>query len=150
MPDFRVDGDAPLQFTLSVRGTVPAQIGDEAGRAIGEVWDYLVRKQIEPAAPPYARTTWQAGSDLEVGLPIGTAADGEGSIVAGELPGGKIAIAVHTGPPGTMGATITALRAWIREQGLREDGVPWETYLTNPDQEPDATNWKTELSYPVA
>lgn len=150
MPDFRIDEDAPIQFTLSVRGIVPDQIGDEVGKAIGEVWAYLEQHQIEPAAPPYARSTWQPGSDLEVGLVIGTAADGEGRIVAGELPGGKIAVALHTGAPGSMWETATALRAWIREQGLREAGVPWETYLTNPDQEPDATSWKTELSYPVA
>lgn len=148
MPEFKIE-ERPLQFVLCIRDKAPEQVTDQIGKAIGELWAFLVRKDIEPAAAPYARTTWQPGTDLEIGFPVATAVHGEGRIVAGELPGGNVAVTIHTGGYENIGETATALRAWIAEQGLTEAGVPWETYLSDPAKVPDRKDWQTELVYPV-
>jgi effector-binding domain-containing protein len=137
------------QNVVCVRQTAPERLVDQIGKAIEKVVDFFTKEGIQAAGPPYARSTWEPGTDLEIGFPVTKTVRGHGDVVSGELPAGKVAVARHVGPRDTLDETTSRLRQWISEQGLTEAGVPWETYLTNPSEVLDPARWETDLVYPV-
>jgi len=58
-------------------------------------------------------------------------------------------VTVHVGPYDTLSSTYEALQAWIETQGRTPATAMWEVYLTDPDQEPDPSKWRTEVYWPV-
>lgn len=146
--NLKLDDRAP-QPVACLHQPAPAELVGQIGEAIREVSAYLTAHDVEVAGPPYARSTWQAGSDLEIGFPVKRAIAGDGRVVAGELPGGTVAVALHAGPHDRIPETTTALRSWLADQGMSEAGVPWETYLTNPREHPDPADWRNEIVIPV-
>ena len=139
----------PTQPVACVHQTAPTVLVDQIGRAIGEVIHHLNEAGVAPVGPPYARTTWEPGTDLEIGVPVSVVVSGGGRVVAGELPGGTMAATTHLGPHDTIAATAAKLRRWIAQQGFAENGTPWEVYVTNPREVPDPNQWEHELVYPV-
>ncbi|MEE9254726.1 MAG: GyrI-like domain-containing protein [Pseudomonadales bacterium] len=137
------------QPVACVHQPAPAQLVDQIGKAIREVMSYLARNAIEPAGAPYGRSTWEPGDDLEIGVPVTKGIEGDGRVVAGELPACKAAVARHVGPHEKISETTAELRKWIAERGLAEADVPWEIYLTNPSEVPDPNAWENELVHPV-
>jgi effector-binding domain-containing protein len=89
------------------------------------------------------------GVELEAGFPVAERIPGSGDIVAGELAGGREAVALHVGPFGEVGPVYEALFKWIAEQGLTPAGQPREVYLTDPGAEPDPAKYRTEVICPV-
>ena len=63
----------------------------------------------------------------------------------------------HTGAPDTLMAATAALLKWAEARGLSWDvsqghdrekwGCRVEFYLTNPAEQPDMTQWQTELAF---
>ena len=137
------------QPVACVREKVPPEIGDLVGRLIGEVWGVLERAGVHPSGGPYARSIWQPEMDVEVGFPVADPVEGEGRVVAGELPGGRAAVTTHAGPYNQLRGAYEAVQAWVAEQGLAIAGAPWETYLTDPNETPDPNDWRTEVVFPV-
>jgi len=98
--------------------------------------------------------------EMEAGVPVATATDGDDQMVAGVLPAGQYATLTHVGHPSELMAATKALLDWAAEQGLTwdvtpsEDGDRWacrlENYLTDPRQEPDMNKWVTQLAFKLA
>lgn len=75
------------------------------------------------------------------------------------LPG-RFAVMTHTGAPPTLVAATSALLDWAQQRGLAFDvsqtdaGEKWgcrlESYLTNPAEQPDTSQWQTELAFRLA
>jgi effector-binding domain-containing protein len=143
-----VERDA--RHVACVRVPVPeGEIGDLVGRLIMEVWGELEAAGVHPAGPPYARSTWQPGTELEVGFPVQETFAGEGRVVAGELPGGRAVTLTHVGPYDQLAGAFAAMQSWAVERGLQPGGVPWEVYQSDPRETPDPQDWRTELVLPV-
>ena len=87
--------------------------------------------------------------DLEVGFPTQRAVRADGDVVASALPGGRVARAVHAGSFDGLGAAWGRLRSWIDDQGLTAGETFWEVYLTQPTQDMDPADLRTELNWPV-
>lgn len=73
----------------------------------------------------------------------------EDEIQAGELQGGPTLRATHTGPYETLNETYAVLENWLQEKGMARNGPNWEWYVTDPGDEPDPANWRTEVYFPV-
>src|SRR4029453_12258217 len=86
---------------------------------------------------------------IDVGMPVATAPTGEGSVEAGTLPGGPVAVAVHPGAYDQLTETSAALERWIEASGYRIGGAPWESYITDPADLPDPADWRTEVYWPL-
>ena len=139
-----------------------ATIGSVADR-IPEIFGWLGARGIAPAGPPFFRyhiIDMARQLQVEVGVPVASVVEGDGDIRAGALPAGRFAVMTHTGTPDTLVAATAELLAWAAARGLAwdvsrtDEGEKWgcrvEFYLTNPAEQPDASQWQTELAFRLA
>lgn len=142
--------------------TAMGELGTVIPQLDREVFAWLGKQGVEPAGAPFIRyhvIDMAAQLDIEVGVPVATALPGEGRIVAGALPAGRYATLVYTGVHNGIPANA-ALLAWGAEHGLVWDtwatergdgfGSRLESYLTDPDDEPDLAKWETEVAIRLA
>jgi len=127
---------------------------------LGELFGWLAEHGVAPAGAPFFRYNVidMAGLlNVEAGVPVLTAVDGDDRVIAGVLPAGRYGTALHIGPyDGLVGATESLLQ-WADSQGLEwdlstaGDGEHWgcrlEIYLTDPRQQPDPAKWETQLAF---
>jgi effector-binding domain-containing protein len=158
--DRRAQPYAAVRASVSMEGGEFAAFLDEAWPA---VFARLGSLGVEPAGPPFIRyhiINMQTKLQIEVGVPVSTAIDGDGRVKPGIVPAGRFATLTYTGHyDGLMGAN-EALQLWAEDQGLRwdmresPDGEEWgarlELYLTDPEAEPNPDNWRTEVAYRLA
>ncbi|MEZ4553825.1 MAG: GyrI-like domain-containing protein [Dehalococcoidia bacterium] len=140
------------QFTACVRHRIRM---DEVGRIpewIGQTMQALEGAGLEPAGMPYTRTFAMDadGMDVEVGWPVAREFAGSGEVVGGQLPGGRAAVGAYFGPYDGIGPAYEALSAWCTEHGHDITGAPWESYFTDPHEEPDPSKWRTDIAFPIA
>jgi DNA-binding transcriptional MerR regulator len=71
--------------------------------------------------------------------------------VEGRLPGGPVAVAMHSGPFSELDRTYTALGSFVAEQGLisRERTAIRENYLVSPADTDGKQGLVTEVCWPV-
>ena len=131
-------------------------------RLHGEVMDYLKTQGVAPDGPPFMRfhvINMPGKMDIELGWPVASALPGDGRVVAGALPAGRYASLIYTGIMNGV-AGNKALLDWGAQQGLVWDnwstdvgdafGARYESFLTNPDDEPDLAKWETEVAIRLA
>lgn len=53
-----------------------------------------------------------------------------------ELPGGQVAVTIHTGLYDAMRPACQALVSWASEHGGELAGNPWEVYFSHPSAGP--------------
>ena len=126
----------------------------------GAVFDWLARQGVAPAGPPFWKYNvidMASRLELEVGVVTATPATADDEVRVGELPAGRyLETTFHGHPDGLLQATGDLL-AYADAQGLTFDstdspqGERWaarlEYYLSDPDEEPDMTQWDTTLSF---
>lgn len=149
--DIRIE-TRPAQPMLYIqRRVAPSQLSETFAECLPAVFAYCQTKALPLAGAPFARYA-QVGRGLltvECGMPIAVPAAGEGAIMAGELYGGDVAVAVHAGPYETLHETHATVERWIVDQGRTPAGAPWESYVTDPADHPDPADWKTEVVWPL-
>ena len=128
-----------VQPTLAIRTRAPVQ---ELPSALGDEYcaiaQYLGELGEQPAGPPFVAYYNQdmQDLDLEIGFPVSGELPDRGDIQAGEIPGGKVATCIYTGPYGGIGLAYEALSHWMEENGYQPTGVAYEVYLNDPDETP--------------
>jgi effector-binding domain-containing protein len=138
------------QVTMQEIGTAPDLLGD--------VFAWLGERGITPAGAPFMRflvINMETLLDVELGVPIAAPVTGDGRISADVLPSGRYATLVYTGLDIGIEANA-ALLDWGAQQGLVWDtwvaengdgfGARLESFLTNPETEPDTAKWETEVA----
>jgi effector-binding domain-containing protein len=133
------------------------------GARFGEVFAWLGARGLAPAGAPFFRYNvidMARELEVDVGVPVAAAVDGDGNVVSGVLPAGRYATLTHVGHPSELYGITGTLLDWAAGQGLTwdmspgEEGERWgarlETYLTDPSEEPDMSKWVTELAFRLA
>ena len=64
------------------------------------------------------------------------------------LPRGPVAVTTHIGPYDAMEPAYAALASWVSDRGGEPTGDAWEIYLSDPEQQPDSSMWRTEIVQP--
>ena len=155
--------DRNEQHYVGIRTEVPMrQLPKVIPQLLGEVFAWVGKQGIAPAGAPFIRylvIDMAAKLDIELGVPVATAVSGDGRVAAGVLPAGRYATLVYTGLRDDIAANA-ALLNWGAEQGLVWDrwvaengdgfGARLESYLTDPDDEPDPEKWETEVAIRLA
>ena len=139
------------QPVLSIRTRTPVQELPQAfGRAYGEIALYLGELGEHPAGPPFAAyyNMDMQDLDVEIGFPVSRVLSGKGEIQPGEIPAGRVATCLHTGPYGEIEPAYNALSKWIQGNGYEAAGVAYEMYLNDPEETPPQ-ELKTQILFPL-
>jgi effector-binding domain-containing protein len=133
------------------------------GERLGEVFAWLGARGRAPAGAPFFRyrvIDMARKLEVEAGVPVDAAVEGDGDVVSGVLPAGRYATLTHVGPPSELPQATGLLLDWAAGQGLAWDMSPdgdrerWgsrlEIYLTDPSEQPDMTKWETQLAFRLA
>lgn len=128
----------------------PQEIAAALGELFPAVHQFSVRNGIVMAGPPFCRyrELGAEGMTLEAGMPISAPAEGEGDVLAGALPAGRVASTIHAGPYDDLPQAHAAIEAWLEEHEL-SGGDAWEVYLTDPGLVEDPADWRTEVLRPI-
>lgn len=129
------------------------KISEVMGSVFGEVQDYMDANKIECVGPPYALYyMWDEKANkfvMEAGMPVKGKPVVTGRMKLIEYPAVKAVAAVHYGAYETLYNTYMALEKYIKNNNLKQKGMPWEVYVTDPETQPDMSKWETMIYYPV-
>ena len=148
---------------LGIRTQVPMRkLSKVIPQLLGEVFGWLGARGVAPAGAPFIRyhVIDMAGKmDVALGVPVGHAVSGDERVSAGVLPAGRYAALVYTDVKNGVKAN-KALLDWGAAQGLRWDrwdvehgdafGGRYESFLTDPADEPNPAKWETEVAIRLA
>jgi effector-binding domain-containing protein len=139
------------QFTLAVRLICrPEQLPEIMVAVYAEISDMMQQRTIPFAGPPFAlyHNMDIENFDVEIGFPVSESFEGEGRVLPGLIPGGRVVSILHTGPYAELEKTYDIAISYIREKGIGIDSWMYERYLNSPE---DSTvdNLKTEIFFPI-
>lgn len=124
---------------------------EEIGKKLGEIFPKLFAGLgVKPLSAPLTFFTGMANGEIEIeaGAVVPEGTKGSDKVVASELPGGKTAFTVHTGPYETLPKTYEKLKAWLAANGHTIKNVSWEIYISDPgNTKPEEL--KTEIYMPI-
>jgi effector-binding domain-containing protein len=143
--------ERPAQHTLSLRTRTSVDMLPEIfGKTFAAIAQYLAGIGEEPAGPPYAAyyNMDMQDLDVEIGFSVAKPLPSKGEIQSGQIPGGKFAACLYTGPYSDIEPVYTALSAWIKEQDLVVTGVAYELYLNDPAHTPPQ-QLQTQILFPL-
>jgi effector-binding domain-containing protein len=148
---------------MGIRTQVPAQKFSKVIPELhSEVMAWMRAHDVNPTGAPFIRyhvINMPGLMDVEMGWPVARPLTGEGRITAGVLPAGKYASLVYTGVKNGITGNA-ALLEWAAKQDLKWDrwddkngdafGSRYESFLTDPADEPDMAKWETEVAIRLA
>jgi effector-binding domain-containing protein len=143
--------ERPTQASLSIRTrTSVGDLPEVLAKAFGTIAGYLGEIGDEPAGPPFTAyyNMDMQDLDVEIGFPVSNQLPGREEISAGEIPGGKYATCLYTGPYKDIEPAYTALSEWIKAQGYEATGAAYELYLNDPSQTPPE-ELQTQILFPL-
>jgi effector-binding domain-containing protein len=143
--------EQPSQPTLVIRTRTSVQeLGQVLGEAYGAIAQYLGELGEQPAGPPFVAYYNEDMQDLdvEIGFPVARELPGRGDTQASEIPGGRLATCLYTGPYSDIGPAYEVLSQWVEENGYEPTGVAYEVYLSDPKDTPPE-ELQTQIAFPV-
>ena len=111
-----------------------------------KIFAFLTQNKIAPSAPlALYKTADGENFEIEAGVVVPEGTKGEGDIVVSELPAGKAAFTVHSGPYENLPRTYAAVMEWMKTKETKMAGPAWEIYITDPGAIKKPEELKTEV-----
>ena len=126
-------------------------IGNKLGAGFGRIMEAIGKQGLEAAGAPFgiyyteSTTKWE----MDICIPVNKAGKADGDVKPGLYKGGNMVVASFYGPYEQTPAGHEAAGAFIKANGKKIMGAPWECYVTDPMMEKDTAKWLTEICYPV-
>jgi effector-binding domain-containing protein len=138
--------ELPPQPVAVVRGQVAlADLQEFLGGAFEESLTVLTGQGYAPAGPPFARYRSRGdGFEVEAGFPASGSVSASGRLVGAVLPRGRFAQVLYRGPYDQVSEAYEAGEKWLADHRFTASGLPWESYL----DEPDVAEPRTVVSLP--
>lgn len=149
--------ERPAQPYVAIRHRVRIPFGEVIGSIMGELFDAVNAKGIQPVGPVFFKYDTVAMPDLEIefGVPVAAAVSAGGRLASGTLPAGRYAELTYWGHYDNLIDVTAMLMGWAWQRGIiwdateASDGEHFasrlELYHNGPDDEPDPDKWKTTL-----
>lgn len=140
------------QIAAVVKGQVGfEQLPDFFGDAFVAAMTAIEHQGLKATGPPFAYYPAAPTSvvTLEAGFPTSDVIESDGRVVGFELPGGTAVTTIHLGPYDAMEATYDRMQTWMVDHGYDPSPGMWEVYLSDADEEPDPSRWRTRIVWPV-
>jgi effector-binding domain-containing protein len=155
--------ERPAQPYMGVRTLATMQeLSTAIPQGHSQVFAWLGQQGIAPSGPPFIRyhvIDMERQLDIELGVPVASTVDGDDHVAAGVLPAGRYAALIYTGVENGIAGNWELLK-WGAAQGLVWDqwatpqgdgwGARYESFLTDPADEPDMAKWETEVAIRLA
>jgi AraC family transcriptional regulator len=143
---------APQPILFVRRRCARADLPDNIAACLGAAFGLAMQSGCAIGGRPFTRypSVGVGLVTIEAGCPLAAPAPGAGEVEAGFLQGGPAAIALHAGSYEELSATYAAMERWMEENGYRAGGAPWESYITDPADLPNAADWRTQVVWPLA
>jgi effector-binding domain-containing protein len=130
------------------------QLGALMGADMGALMNFMKTRELQMFGPPFTRyLVWGDGENdtlvFETAIPVNNEVEGQGDIYYATIEACKVASAIHKGAYDQIGMAYLAIENYLKEHEIAVAGAPWESYLTNPQEEPDTSKWMTEVFYPI-
>lgn len=141
------------QEAIAVRGELPiAELPRFFERAFDEAARAASESGVEIVGPPFGFYPEMPTETVtvEAGFPVSSPTEAHGDAHRIVLPGGRAVQTTHVGPYDTMEKTYNDLQSWMADQGVEPAVGMWESYLSDPEVEPDPTTWRTRIIWPLA
>lgn len=125
------------QPVVKIRTHTPVEgLPQSLGRAFAALEAYLGEIAEPPAGPPFVAYYNQdmQNLEIEIGFPVENPGAGRDDVLAGEIPAGRYAACLYSGPYYGLQSAYHALTAWVSEHGYQPSGVSYEYYLNDPDK----------------
>ncbi|HSD36408.1 MAG TPA: GyrI-like domain-containing protein [Rhodocyclaceae bacterium] len=129
-----------------------AEIRNEMGPAITEVYSTLAAQGIKPAGPWFTHHKHRPTDvlDFDACVPVGEPVTATGRVLPGELAARtKVARTVFHGNYDKLGEGWGEFIKWIEANGHKPAVDLWECYVVGPESSPDPAQWCTELNMPL-
>jgi effector-binding domain-containing protein len=160
MPKGRVDKIeeqmAPSFAYLSMRKQIkPNAVGEMLAKSYGAIMEHINANKMQVAAFPFAfYHHWPMDgdtgpADVEAAIPVAKSGAGTSDIISATFQSGPIVIAYFYGPYDQVSIAHRALHEWAATNGKKLGDVPWEVYVTDPQEQPDPTKILTMVCYRV-
>lgn len=137
---------------LSIRTRTPAQdLPKVLGQSYGVIMTYLGELGEAPSGPPFTAyyNMDMQDLDVEVGFPVAWTIPSTDDVQAGEIPAGKYATCLYTGPYSEIGAgAYDPLSKFVEVSEFEATGVSYEMYLNDPT-ETDPRDLQTRVLFPL-
>lgn len=158
VPPLPADADptkGPEIFTVDARPIVLARatakasdataISTALGAAYQKLLNYAEENDLDIAGAPLAITVshnpagdWVFDAALPLAAKPASPPAQEDGVKIGETYAGRVVKLTHKGPYNTMAATYERLGAYTKENGLKEKGITWEEYVSDPAETGEA------------
>ncbi|MBN2172874.1 MAG: GyrI-like domain-containing protein [Bacteroidales bacterium] len=140
-------------FALAIRSECKAEeISNVMGAAYGKIMEYAGKNGAQIAGAPMSIWySWEGDKMVfDNVIPVDKKIKGSNDIKSITTYKGKVVKVTHTGDYESTQYSWGILENYIKENDLLEmNGDPWESYLTDPQSQPDPTKWVTELYWPI-
>ena|SRR5437868_6523778 len=154
--------DRAEQHYVGIRTqTAPSTFKKIIPQFLNELFGWLDKQGIAPVGAPFMRyhvINMAGNMDVELGVPIANATQGDNRVTPGVIPAGRYASVVYSGVTGITGNR--ALIEWAVKNNIRwdrwddEHGDAFrsrvEYFLTDPAEQPDRKKWETEVAIRLA
>jgi len=120
------------------------------GNAYQKIAQYFGETGSQPSGAPFVTyfNMDMQSLDVEIGFPIAKALDGRGDIQPSEIPGGKLARCLYTGPYPEIGPAYESLMQYVAKEGYQTTGISYEFYLNDPTVTPPS-ELQTQIMFPL-
>lgn len=140
-------------LTVKDSATSVAEVTAKLGPAYAEIMEQIGKNGANQVAPVFAMYHhWSKDKIVfEAGIPVDKAIkpDAKSRVKAWEMQGVNAVVADHYGDYSNLEKTHMKIDEYIKKNGKTVTGAPWESYVTDPGKEPDASKWLTKVYYPV-
>ena len=134
----------PVAYVEASCGKDEAEIGRTIADSYAEVTKFLTARKVSPAGPPITiNTRWDdSGYGFEAALPVDRVPDdppaADARVRFKQTYAGRAIKVVHRGAYRDMPPTYDKLFAWAAAHGFKQDGPPWDEYVSDPGSTPEA------------
>jgi hypothetical protein len=141
--------DSFLVATKTVLQHEPAVV--DIYRLIEQLQQYASASGAQVTNPPMINRRRVDSSHVEVmaALPINKVLSSKGAILYRQLLAGKLLVTEVQGGPARVREAFRQLENYLVEHKYESPAIPFESLVTNRQQQADTTQWVTRIYYPI-
>jgi effector-binding domain-containing protein len=119
--------------------------------AVADLRRYIDSAGAKETGPPMLHIDADGNQQYRamVAIPVDRLLDGNGQIEPKRMVLGKILVTEVKGGSHTVEKAMQSFQAYVTDHRRTSPAMPYQSLVTNRQQEPDSTQWVTRLYYPV-